>query len=70
VYWAFRGHLNRPEKKQIAAIFRWIESHSDLLPRWSTFRMFPRARRFRLVRQSVTDPEPNPLFTGSRGGGA
>lgn len=62
IYWGFRGHLDRPEKKQIAAIFRWIEAHSDLLPRWGAWRMFPHARRYRLVRQSVTDPEPNPLF--------
>lgn len=65
IYWAFRGNLKKHEKKQINSIFRWIQSHSESLPMWGKWRIFPHARRFRWVRQWVGDPEPNPLFKSS-----
>ncbi len=63
IYWGFRGHIERLEKKQIATIFRWVESHSEVVPGWGGWRMFPHAKRIPFVRQSVTDPKPNPLFS-------
>ena len=64
IYWAFLGKLDHPEKKQIVAIFRWIQSHSELLPngRW---RIFPHAKRFRRLRQWIGTVSPNPHFNES-----
>jgi hypothetical protein len=65
IYWAFRGELVRSEKKQIAAVFRWIQSHTELVPRCGTWRIFPQARKHRFLCPWVGDPKPNPLYMES-----
>jgi len=65
VYWGFRGQMERGEKRQIGDIFRWIESHSELVPNWGGWRMFQNAKQIPYVRQSVTDPKPNPLLSAA-----
>jgi len=69
IYWAYCGELERAEKKQTAKIFRWIQSHSEVLPN-GKWRIFPHARRFHFLRSWVGDPKPNPLYTEEEAKGA
>ena len=62
IYWPYHGELEPAEKKQIAMIFRWVQSHTELVPRCGRWRMFPQAKRFRFLCPWVGDSFPNPLF--------
>lgn len=65
IYWGFRGELARHEKRQITEIFRWIDTHSEIVPNWGDWRMLDNAKKIPYVRQSVADPKPNPLYIRS-----
>jgi hypothetical protein len=61
IYWAYLGDLDRAEKQQIAEIFRWIQSHTDLVPRCGRWRIFPHAKQIPVLCQWVEDRWPNPF---------
>jgi hypothetical protein len=62
VYFGFPNTLEPAQKQDIDSVFTWIHSHSIAHRGCPTFRIFPSATKFPLLRGWVGKPTPNPHF--------